>query len=300
MSPGRKHSFIRSHLGRWAVSVLCRVLGGSEQGYYRSLRRPERGWRDRQLLEQICECLRDDEENGCNYGVRRIIAWLRLHRGYAGGNRRICRICRKHRLIIRPKRRPNRITKADRQAEKAENLINRDFTAQKPNEKFLTDITVVPCQDGKLYLAAMLDCFDGSIQGSYMDNNMRTELCVQALENACRNTDIEGAILHSDRGSQFTSQVFLTALRRHKLIQSMSGTGRCYDNARMESFFATLKKEKLYQIDTTRMSRDEVKSVVFRYIRYYNLRRISSVTGGLPLLAYRERYLRSEVKTPTR
>ena len=109
-----------------------------------------------------------------------------------------------------------------------------------------------------------------------------------------------GAILHSDRGSQFTSQVFLTALRRHKLIQSMSGTGRCYDNARMESFFATLKKEKLYQIDTTRMSRDEVKSVVFRYIRYYNLRRISSVTGGLPPLVYRERYLRSEVKTPTR
>ena len=109
-----------------------------------------------------------------------------------------------------------------------------------------------------------------------------------------------GAILHSDRGSQFTSQVFLTALRRHKLIQSMSGTGRCYDNARMESFFATLKKEKLYQIDTTRMSRDEVKSVVFRYIRYYNLRRISSVTGGLPPLVYRERYLRSEAKTLTR
>ena len=283
MSPGRKHSFIRSHLGRWTVSVMCRVLGVSEQGYYRSLRRPERGWRDRQLLEQICECLRDDEENGCNYGVRRIY-----------------RICREHHLIIRPKRRPNRITKADRQAEKAENLINRDFTAQKPNEKFLTDITEIPCQDGKLYLAAVLDCFDGSIQGSYMDNNMRTELCVQALENACRNTDIEGAILHSDRGSQFTSQVFLTALRRHKLIQSMSRTGRCYDNARMESFFATLKKEKLYQIDTTRMSRDEVKSVVFRYIRYYNLRRISSVTGGLPPLVYRERYLRSEAKTRTR
>ena len=133
-----------------------------------------------------------------------------------------------------------------------------------------------------------------------MDNNMRTELCVQALENASRNTDIEEAILHSDRGSQFTSQVFLTALRRHKLIQSMSGTGRCCDNARMESFFATLKKEKLYQIDTTRMSRDEVKSVVFRYIRYDNLRRISSVTGGLPPLVYRERYLRSEVKIPTR
>ena len=100
--------------------------------------------------------------------------------------------------------------------------------------------------------------------------------------------------------NQFTSQVFRKALRRHKLIQRMSGTDCCYDNARMESFFATLKKEKLYQIDTTRMSRDEVKGVVFRYIRYYNLRRISSVTGGLPPLVYRERYLRSEAKTQTR
>ena len=79
----------------------------------------------------------------------------------------------------------------------------------------------------------------------------------------------------------------------------MSGTGRCYDNARMENFFATLKNEKLYPMDTTRMRRDEVKSVVFRYIRYYNLRRISSVTGGLPPLVYRERYLRSEAKALT-
>ena len=267
---------------------MCRALGVSEQGYYRALRRPEKGWQDRQLLEQIYTCLREDEENGCNYGVRRIIAWLRLHRGYTGGDRRIYRICREHHLTIRTKHRPNGITKADRQAEKSENLIDRDFTAPKPNKKFLTDITEIPCSDGKLYLAAVLDCFDGSIQGFHMDDNMRAELCVQALENACRGNGVEGAILHSDRGSQFTSQAFRAALHRHKLVQSMSGTGRCYDNARMESFFATLKKEKLYQMDTSKLRRDEVKSVVFRYISYYNRRRISSVTGGLPPLVYRE------------
>ena len=270
---------------------MCRALGVSEQGYYRALRRPEKGWRDRQLLEQIYACLREDEENGRNYGVRRIIAWLRLHRGYTGGDRRIYRICREHHLTIRPKHRPNGITKADRQAEKSENLINRDFTAPKPNKKFLTDITEIPCSDGKLYLAAVLDCFDGSIQGFHMDGNMRAELCVRALENACRGNCVEGAVLHSDRGSQFTSQAFRTALCRHKLLQSMSGAGRCYDNARMESFFATLKKEKLYQMDTTKLRRDEVKSVVFRYICYYNCRRISSVTGGLPPLVYRARGL---------
>ena len=108
---------------------MCRALGVSEQGYYRALRRPEQGWRDRELLKQIYECLQEDEENGRNYGVRRIIAWLRLHRGYTGGDRRIYRICREHCLTIRPRRLPNGITRADRQAEKSENLINRDFTA---------------------------------------------------------------------------------------------------------------------------------------------------------------------------
>lgn len=162
--------------------------------------------------------------------------------------------------------------------------------AQKPNEKFLTDITEIPCSDGKLYLAAVLDCFDGSIQGFHMDDNMRAGLCVRALENTCKNTHAEGAILHSDRGSQFTNQAFRTALRRHKLVQSMSGTGRCYDNARMESFFATLKKEKLYRVDTSKLRRDAVKSIVFRYICYYNLRRISSATGGLPPLVYRRNF----------
>lgn len=121
-----------------------------------------------------------------------------------------------------------------------------------------------------------------------MDDNMRAELCVQPLEKACRGVRTEGAIVHSDRGSQFTSQPFRTALARHKLVQSMSGAGRCYDNARMESFFATLKKEKLYPMDTTRLRREAIQSAVFRYICYYNLRRISSVTGGLlPLVSRR-------------
>ncbi len=98
-------------------------------------------------------------------------------------------------------------------------------------------------------------------------------------------------ILHSDRGSQFTSGKFRAALKKYGAIQSMSGTGRCYDNARMESFFATLKKEKLYQIDTSTLTRDEVQSIIFRYINYYNLRRITSVNDGLPPLVYRQRCL---------
>lgn len=155
----------------------------------------------------------------------------------------------------------------------------------------LTDITEVSCADGKLYLAAVLDCFDGSIQGFQMASHMRAELCVEAFENACRKSGARGMILHSDRGSQFTSGKFRAALAKYGTIQSMSGPGRCYDNARMESFFATLKKEKLYQINTSTLTREEVRSVIFRYISYYNLRRITSVNDGLPPLVYRQRYL---------
>lgn len=269
---------------------MCRVLKVSEQGYYHFLRRLGPAARDKELLEQIYQCLREEPENA-NYGVRRIIWWLRLHRDYTGGDRRIYRICRENHLMIHPKRRPNGITREDRAAQKSENLIKQDFSAAKPNEKMLTDITEVTCADGKLYLAAVLDCFDGSIQGFQMAGRMRAELCVEAFENACRKSGARGMILHSDRGSQFTSGKFRAALAKYGAIQSMSGTGRCYDNARMESFFATLKKEKLYQIDTSTLTREEVRTVIFRYISYYNLRRITSVNDGLPPLVYRQRYL---------
>ncbi len=97
-------------------------------------------------------------------------------------------------------------------------------------------------------------------------------------------------ILHSDRGSQYTSGIFRETLKKRGAIQSMSGSGKCYDNARMESFFATLKKEKLYKIDTTKMTVNEVRSVIYRYINYYNLRRIYTTNGGLSPMEKRRMY----------
>lgn len=122
-----------------------------------------------------------------------------------------------------------------------------------PNEKWLTDIMQVPCADGKLYIAAVLDCYNGEIVGLAMDDNMKKELCIHAFESACRSRGVCGMILHSDRGSQFTSADFKKSLARYGAVQSMSGTGRCYHNVRMKSFFATLKKEKLYQLQTGKM-----------------------------------------------
>lgn len=266
--------------------MLCRVLDVSESGYYKHVRNQDRPCKHAKLLAQIYDLLREDEENA-NYGVRRIFDYLRLNKGYKGSYSTIRRICRDNNLIIKRKRHPNGITKADSAAQKSENLLEQNFSSETPNEKWLTDITEIPCRDGKLYLAPVLDCYDGSIRGFKMDTNMRAELCVEAFERACRADNACGMILHSDRGSQFTSGKFRTALARHGAVQSMSGTGRCYDNARMESFFATLKKEKLYKMNTARMTTADVKSVVFRYIHYYNRRRIYSTNEGYPPAVFR-------------
>ena len=174
-----------------------------------------------------------------------------------------------------------------------ENLIKRNFTASKPNEKWLTDITQVNCKDGKLYIAPIFDCFSGEIISLAMDRNMKKELCISALEAAfkVRKPRI-GVIIHSDAGSQYTSEAYKSTIGKYHGIQSMSDVGKCYDNARMESFFATLKKEKLYKIKTEKMTVEQVKTAVFRYIMvYYNRKRITTVNpGGLPPSIYRERF----------
>lgn len=274
---------------KWQTNLMCRVLGVSESGYYKHIRNADRPYKYADLLAQIYELLREEPENA-NYGVYRIYLYLRNNNCYTGGYARILRICKENNLMIKQHRKPNGITKSDNEAQKSENLIKQDFTAEKPNEKWLTDITEIPCMDAKLYLAAVFDCFDGSIPGFKMETNMKAELCTEAFRIACKKEGARGMILHSDRGSQYTSAKFRAELVKYDAVQSMSGTGRCYDNARMESFFATLKKEKLYKIDTTKMTAAEVRTIIFRYINYYNRRRIYTKNGGYPPLVYREKH----------
>lgn len=268
---------------------MCKVLAVSESGYYRSLKPTPRQDRQQLLLVKIQDIINAHEDNS-NYGVQRILLALE-QKGIKTSYSTVYRIMKKHGLLKKAKRHPNGLTREDAAAQKSENLIQRDFTASAPNQKWLSDITEVPCSDGKLYVSAVLDCFNGEILGLAMGDNMRKELCIQAFENACKARNARGMIFHSDRGSQFTSQAFRESLAKRNAIQSMSGTGRCYDNARMESFFATLKKEKLYKIKTERYPMAYVKSVIFRYIMvYYNRQRIyTSNPGGWPPAIYRER-----------
>lgn len=142
-----------------------------------------------------------------------------------------------------------------------------------------------------IYISPIMDCFNGEILSLVMRSNMCKELCIDTFNAAAKRFPLNGAILHSDRGSQYTSETFREELNHAGVLQSLSGVNRCFDNARMESFFATLKKELLYRIPTYKMKMEEVKVIVFRYVFiYYNRIRIyTSNPDGLPPAAYRRR-----------
>ena len=275
---------------RYEVKTMCRVLKISESGYYRWLKNKSKP-KARELLSVEIRAILDKHPDNDNYGVNRIRTALE-QAGIKVSRRTVYRAMKDMGLLHR-RRMPHGITKATTEKQERENLIKRDFTAEEPLRKLLSDITEIQCLDGKLYASAILDCFNGEVLSLAMDDNMKKELCIRTvkeLEQRYGKKELAGAIFHSDRGSQYTSEGFRDALREAGLVQSLSGTGHCFDNARMESFFATLKKEKIYRIAAYKLTREQVKTIVFRYIFvYYNRIRISTVNpGGLPPVAYRE------------
>lgn len=268
---------------------MCRVLKISESGYYRWLKNRGKPTA-RELLSVEIQKILDDYPDNDNYGVKRMNTALEQN-GIHVSQRTVYRAMSEMGILHR-KKTPHGITKATTEIQDRENLIKRDFTAKEPLKKLVSDITEIQCRDGKLYMSAVLDCHNGEILSISMDDNMRKELCIRTVKELQMQygNKIRGAIFHSDRGSQYTSEAFRDALRETGLVQSLSGTGHCFDNARMESFFATLKKEKIYRIAAYKLKREQVKSIIFRYVFvYYNRIRITSFNpGGLPPVAYRE------------
>lgn len=271
---------------------MCRVLEVSETGYYKFRRNLNKPGRDDILSAGIKKVLEESVFND-NYGVKRMqIALSKI--GIKAGIRRITRIMRENGWLHERKRRPIGLTKATIEIQEKENLIKQNFLADAPFKKLLTDISQIGCKDGKLYISPIMDCFNGEILSLIMRDNMKKELCIDTLKAACKRYPVDGAILHSDRGSQYTSDSFRNELNKNKIKQSLSGVDHCYDNARMESFFATLKKELLYRIPTYRMTREEVKQIIFKYVfTYYNQKRIyTSNPNSLPPAAYRRMFER--------
>ena len=155
-------------------------------------------------------------------------------------------------------------------------------------------MTEIKASDGKLYISAIFDCYDLAVLGLTMDTNMKAGLCEQTLDNAVKAYPMLcGAILHSDRGTQYTSELYRKAMNKYGIRQSMNSAGsRCHDNARCESMWARFKEELLYgRYDTTAMTVEQLKTLIWRYfISYWNNRRICSANGGLPPMIKRQKY----------
>ena len=278
------------------LAFYCRMLRVSRQGFYKYLSVKDHPWKYQPLADAMLEIHAEDICND-TYGRMRMFQALTLKQPEGisiPSERTVYRIMEKIGLSHRPKRNPKGITKADREARKSDDLLKRDFTSEKPLEKCVTDITEIKAKDGKLYTSVIFDCFDLSVLGIAMSTNMKAELCVQTLDDAMASYPaLRGAIIHSDRGAQYTSDLYRRAITRYGICQSMnSAGGRCHDNARCESMWARMKTELLYdRYDPEQLTVEQLKSLVWRYfMSYWNNRRICSANGGLPPMVKRRRF----------
>ena len=290
---------IEDGAARGKLSFYCRMLKVTRQGFYKYMSNRKRPWKYQQLADAMRAIASEDECND-TYGRIRMYQALLLKRPEGvriPGERTVYRVMEEIGLSHRLKRKPNGITKADRKARKSDDLLKRDFKSTAPLKKCVTDITELKAKDGKLYVSAIFDCFDGAVLGLAMDTNMKATLCRRTLVNAVRSYPaLRGAVIHSDRGSQYTSETYREAVTKYGILQSMnSAGGRCHDNARCESMWARMKEELIYgRHDTERMTVEELKTLVWRYfISYWNNRRICSANEGLPPMVKRQRYYES-------
>jgi putative transposase len=273
-----RFTFIAGHRNAWQTRQLCEALGVSRAGFYEWLRRPEsrRAQSDRQLLEQIRTSF---EQSDRTYGSPRVWRDLRAW-GYPCGRHRVARLMLAAGLQARSKRRRLPGDSAQRPEHAiAANLLDRQFEATAPNQRWVADFTYIWTDEGWLYAAVVLDLFSRRIVGWSMSSTMTAQFVTDALLMALWRRGKPVQLLHhSDQGSQYQSEQFQRLLAEHGVVCSMSRRGDVWDNSAMESFFSSLKLERINRKQYR--TRDEAKADVFDYIeRFYNPRRRHSTIG---------------------
>jgi putative transposase len=268
--------FIADHDAEWPVAWMCDALDVSESGYHAwAARAPSEGENRRGRLVAAIEVIHAEVKG--RYGSPRMTAELNA-RGHACSENTVARLMRERGIRATAHRRFVRTTDSRRGLPVAENVLDRDFAPAGPNATWSADITYVPTADGWLYLAVVEDLFSRMIVGWAMDGTMTSRLVVDALEMAVRRRlPGDGLVAHSDRGSQYASAHYQGLLGRHGITCSMSRVAQCWDNAPVESFFASLKRELVHSERYT--TRDEARASIFEYVEvFYNrVRRHSSL-----------------------
>jgi putative transposase len=275
------------------IAWMCALLEVSKSGFYEWRNRlVSAAQRRRELLADKIAALFEAFDG--TYGYRRIHAEL-ARAGEQVGEELVRKLMREMNLVTVQPKPYRRTTIPGETASAAPDLVARDFTAQEPGVKLVGDITYIPTWQGWLYLATVIDCFNKEVIGWAMADHMRTELVTDALDMAARNHVLQpGCIMHSDRGAQYTSAEYLTKLDQLGLSHSLGRTGICWDNALAESFFASLKNERVHHM--VYPTRKKAKEDIARYIElFYNRRRIHSALGYRTPHEVRAEYLNSQL-----
>ena len=279
MRPRVKYQIIYMNRNRYPVSAMCHFFGVSRSGYYDYVERLDQPEHDAELAAIIGE-----QQKKCDktYGYRRMWKWLgnvkKIHRN----PKTILRVMKKYELLSEIRRR-RKWRQMGQQLHKYENLLNREFQADRPNHKWVTDISYIHTGQGVLYLSMIRDLFDNSIVAYKTGTSQSVNLVLDTIRLAMQREKKVAAELqlHSDQGSQYTSQAYFDLTQEYGITPSMSRRGNCYDNAMAENFFSILKTECIYRHQATTF--EEAKTLIDNYIYFYNNLRIQLRTGVAPL-----------------
>jgi len=277
-------AWIEERRAEWPVTQMCRVLDVSRAGFYawRSRDASATDTRREELTQKVAEI--HAQAKG-RYGSPRVHAEL-VARGVACCENTVARVMREAGIAAKTKRKFRQTTDSNHPRPVAENVLDRQFAPDEPNASWVADVTYIPTREGWVYLAAVVDLFSRAVVGWSMAATMTSRLVVDALEMALvRRRPGSGLVAHSDRGSQYASEHYQRRLSEERIACSMSRRGNCWDNAPMESFFASLKKELVHDEDYA--TREHAKASIFEYIEaFYNRVRRHSTLGYVAPVEY--------------
>ena len=271
-----KYLVIYRHREKYAISEMCRFFEVSRSGYYDFLKRMDISAKDLPLAEKIREC---QEQCGKTYGYRRVQLWLERN-GIHHNPKTILRVMKKYNLLSVVRRRKYHYY--SQALHKYPNILNRDFKAERPNQKWVTDISYIHTGQGVLYLSVIRDLFDNSIVAYKTSTTQNVQLVLETIKAAKRKEKVTTELqLHSDQGFQYTSQAYFKLTQSYRITPSMSRRGNPYDNALAENFFSILKTECIYRVKLK--TYEEARLLISQYIHFYNNERIQLKTKLTPL-----------------
>ena len=271
-----KYMVIYRHKDKYSISEMCRFFGVSRSGYYGYVSRMDIPAWDLSLAKKIREC---QEEYGRTYGYRRVHIWLERQNIYRNP-KTVLRVMQKYGLlsVIRRKKYRN----YGEYLHKYSNLLNRDFSAERPNQKWVTDISYIHTKQGVLYLSVIRDLYDNSIVAYKTGTEQNVNLVLSTIREAKKKEKVTTELqLHSDQGFQYTSTAYFKLTQSYGITPSMSRRGNPYDNALAENFFSILKTECIYRIKIQTYA--EARLLIGEYIHFYNHQRIQLKTKLTPL-----------------